>query len=172
MGYSSDSAASSPNNSVHGATNYLSSHLATIKEIAPIRNVALVPREKIPCKLISKTNVSYDVRLFRFALPSQDQVLGLPVGKHIFVCSTVDDKLCMRAYTPTSTIDEVGYFELLVKIYFKGVEPRFPNGGIMSQYLESLELGSSLEIKGPLGHIEYMGRGHFRCTVNKSSTPS
>ncbi|KAJ0623593.1 Nitrate reductase [NADH] [Helianthus annuus] len=67
----------------------------------------------------------------------------------------------MRAYTPTSTIDEVGYYELLVKIYFKGVEPKFPNGGIMSQYLESLELGSSLEIKGPLGHIEYMGRGTF-----------
>ncbi|KAM0052746.1 Nitrate reductase [NADH] [Helianthus debilis subsp. tardiflorus] len=64
MGYSSDSAASSPNNSVHGATNYLSSHLATIKEIAPTRNVALVPHEKIPCKLISKTNVSHDVRLF------------------------------------------------------------------------------------------------------------
>ncbi|CAH1432904.1 unnamed protein product [Lactuca virosa] len=161
MGYSSDSAASSPNNSVHGATNYITSHLATIKEIAPTRNVALVPREKIPCKLVSKTSVSHDVRLFRFALPSSDQVLGLPVGKHIFVCATVDDKLCMRAYTPTSTIDEVGYFELLVKIYFKGVEPKFPNGGIMSQYLESMTIGSSLEIKGPLGHIEYMGRGTF-----------
>lgn len=163
MGYSSDSAASSPNNSVHGATNYLTSHLslATIKEIAPTRSVALIPREKITCKLISKTSVSHDVRLFRFALPSPDQVLGLPVGKHVFVCATIDDKLCMRAYTPTSTIDEVGYFELLVKIYFKGVEPKFPNGGLMSQHLESMELGSSIEIKGPLGHIEYMGRGTF-----------
>ncbi|KAL8231730.1 hypothetical protein R6Q57_001508 [Mikania cordata] len=161
MGYNSDSAASSPNTSVHGATNYLSSNLATIKEIVPTRNVALVPREKIPCKLISKTIVSHDVRLFRFALPSQDQVLGLPVGKHIFLCATVDDKLCMRAYTPTSTVDEVGYFELLVKIYFKGVEPKFPNGGLMSQYLESLPLESLLDIKGPLGHIEYMGKGTF-----------
>ncbi|KVH15483.1 cytochrome b5, heme-binding site-containing protein [Cynara cardunculus var. scolymus] len=161
MGYNSDSAASSPNNSVHGANNYISSHLATIKEIMPTRNIALIPREKTPCKLISKTAVSHDVRLFRFALPSQDQVLGLPVGKHIFLCATIDDKLCMRAYTPTSTIDEVGYFELLVKIYFKGVEPKFPNGGLMSQYLESLPLGSLLDIKGPLGHIEYMGKGTF-----------
>ncbi|KAL8199522.1 hypothetical protein R6Q57_013090 [Mikania cordata] len=154
-GYSSDSATSSPNNSVHGT------HLATIKEVIPTRNIALIPREKIPCKLISKTSVSHNVRLFRFALPKQDQTLGLPVGKHIFLCASIDDKLCMRAYTPTSTIDELGYFELLIKIYFKGVEPRFPNGGLMSQYLESLPLGSSVHIKGPLGHIEYMGKGSF-----------
>ncbi|KAJ0694314.1 putative nitrate reductase (NADH) [Helianthus annuus] len=161
VGYSSDSATSSPNNSVHDATNYTTSHLATIKEVAPTRTIALIPREKVPCKLISKTSVSHDVRLFRFTLPAPDQVLGLPVGKHIFLSACIDDKLCMRAYTPTSTIDEVGYFELLVKVYFKGVEPRFPNDGLMTQYLESLPLGSSLNIKGPLGHIEYMGRGTF-----------
>ncbi|XP_076955284.1 nitrate reductase [NADH]-like [Bidens hawaiensis] len=163
-GYSSDnSGASSPNNTVHDATNYTTSHLATINEVAPTptRNIALIPREKIPCKLISKTSVSHDVRLFCFALPSPEQVLGLPVGKHIFLCASIDDKLCMRAYTPTSTIDKIGYFELLVKIYFKGVEPKFPNGGLMTQYLESLPLGSSIEIKGPLGHIEYTGKGTF-----------
>lgn len=160
-GYASDhSTSSSPNTSVHGATNMIS-HLATIKELAPARSVALVPREKVPCKLVSKTSLSHDVRLFRFALPFADQVLGLPVGKHIFLCATIDDKLCMRAYTPTSTIDEVGYFELVVKIYFKGVVPRFPNGGLMSQYLDSMPIGSSLDVKGPLGHIEYTGKGNF-----------
>lgn len=159
-GYTSDSTSSSPNTSVHGATNMIS-HLATIKEVVPTKQVALVPREKVPCKLISRTTISHDVRVFRFALPSEDQVLGLPVGKHIFLCATIDDKLCMRAYTPTSTIDEVGYFELVVKIYFKGVVPKFPNGGLMSQYLDSLPLGSTLDIKGPLGHIEYTGKGNF-----------
>ncbi|KAI7755595.1 hypothetical protein M8C21_029301 [Ambrosia artemisiifolia] len=163
VGYNSDSATSSPNNSVHSATNYTTTNLTTIKEIAPITkpNIALIPRQKIPCKLVSKTSVSHDVRLFRFALPKPDQVLGLPVGKHIFLSACIDDKLCMRAYTPTSTIDEVGYFELLVKIYFKDIEPRFPKGGLMSQYLESLPLGSLLDIKGPLGHIEYIGKGTF-----------
>ncbi|CAM8942381.1 unnamed protein product [Rhodiola kirilowii] len=161
-GYGSDSSTNdSPNTSVHGASNMIM-HLAPIKEIvAPVRNVALVPREKIPCKLIEKISISHDVRLFRFALPSDDQVLGLPVGKHIFVCATIDDKLCMRAYTPSSTIDVVGYFDLVVKIYFKNVHPRFPNGGMMSQYLESLPIGARLDIKGPLGHIEYTGRGNF-----------
>ncbi|KAL5704237.1 hypothetical protein ACHQM5_022690 [Ranunculus cassubicifolius] len=161
-GYTSDSSdAMTPNSSVHGASNLI--HLAPIKEIVSAKagKPALIPREKVPCKLIAKTSISHDVRLFRFALPSPDNVLGLPVGKHIFLCATIDGKLCMRAYTPTSTIDEVGYFELVIKVYFKGVVPQFPNGGILSQYLDSLELGSSLDIKGPLGHIEYVGRGNF-----------
>lgn len=158
-GYMSDSSASSPGTSVHGASNL--TPLAPIKEVTPSRSVALVPREKIPCKLVSKDCISHDVRRFRFALPSEDQVLGLPVGKHIFLCAAIDDKLCMRAYTPTSGIDEVGFFELVVKIYFKGVHPKFPNGGLMSQYLDSLPLGATLNVKGPLGHIEYTGRGNF-----------
>ncbi|KAB2046228.1 hypothetical protein ERO13_D01G181700v2 [Gossypium hirsutum] len=160
-GYASDSSTSSPNSSVHGASNVMS-FLAPIKEAVPTKPVALVPREKIPCKLIQKTSISHDVRVFRFALPSEDQVLGLPVGKHIFLCATIDDKLCMRAYTPTSAIDEVGHFDLVVKVYFKGVHPKFPNGGLMSQYLDSLPLGSFLDVKGPLGHIEYTGRGNFQ----------
>lgn len=158
-GYTYDSTVSSPNDSTHGSSNL--THLAPIKEIVPSRPVSLVPREKIPCKLVEKTAISHDVRIFRFALPSEDQVLGLPVGKHVFLCATIEDKLCMRAYTPTSGVDVVGYFELVVKIYFKNVHPKFPNGGLMSQYLESLPLGSFLDVKGPLGHIEYTGRGHF-----------
>ncbi|KAF8030397.1 hypothetical protein BT93_E2743 [Corymbia citriodora subsp. variegata] len=158
-GYMSDSTVSSPNNSAHGSSTF--THLAPIKEVAPLRPVALVPREKIPCKLVAKTAISHDVRVFRFTLPSEDQVLGLPVGKHIFLCGTIEDKLCMRAYTPTSGVDVVGYFELVIKIYFKNVHPKYPNGGLMTQYLESLPLGSVLHVKGPLGHIEYTGRGHF-----------
>ncbi|KAG8389719.1 hypothetical protein BUALT_Bualt01G0008000 [Buddleja alternifolia] len=151
---------SSPNNSVHGVP---ASNLYSIKEILapPMRSVALVPREKIPCKLVAKTSLSKDVRLFRFALPNEEQKLGLPVGKHIFICATIDEKLCMRAYTPSSGVDAVGYFELVVKIYFKGLHPKFPNGGLMSQYLDSMKLGSFIDVKGPLGHIEYIGKGYF-----------
>ncbi|XP_010246478.1 PREDICTED: nitrate reductase [NADH]-like [Nelumbo nucifera] len=159
FGYTSDSS-SSPNNSVHGASNL--TLLAPIKEVSTVTiNVALIPREKIPCKLICKTSISHDVRLFRFALPSKDQVLGLPVGKHIFLCATIDNKLCIRAYTPTSSVDDVGYFDLVVKVYFKGMNPKFPNGGLMSQFLDSLSLGSTVNVKGPLGHIEYTGHGSF-----------
>ncbi|XP_073144174.1 nitrate reductase [NADH] 2-like [Henckelia pumila] len=154
------SADSSPNNSVHGPSGEL--NLKPSKETGfPMPRVALVPRQKTPCKLVEKTILSHDVRLFRFALPNEDQVLGLPVGKHIFICATIDDKLCMRAYTPSSGVDTVGYFELVVKIYFKGVNPKFPNGGMMTQHLDSMELGSFIDVKGPVGHIEYAGKGNF-----------
>lgn len=105
--------------------------------------------------------MSRNVRLFRLALPSPDQKLGLPVGKHVYVCATTGGKLCMRAYTPTSSPEESGHVELLIKIYFKGEDPKFPGGGLMSQHLESLPLGACVDIKGPVGHIEYLGRGEF-----------
>ncbi|KAI4337767.1 hypothetical protein L6164_016143 [Bauhinia variegata] len=159
----SDSSTSSPDNSVHGNGNSQThaTYLAPIKEVTPKRPVALNPREKIQCKLVSKTSISHDVRLFRFSLPSEDQAMGLAVGKHLFLCANIDGKLCMRAYTPTSSVDEVGYFDLVVKIYFKGVNPKFPKGGLMSRHLDSLPMGSILDVKGPLGHIEYTGRGNF-----------
>ncbi|KAJ1400602.1 Riboflavin synthase-like beta-barrel [Sesbania bispinosa] len=147
-------------NSMYDNSNNI--HLAPVKEVTPLCSVALIkPGEKIPCKLLSKTSISHDVRIFRFALPSKDQILGLPIGKHIFLCATINEKLCMRAYTPTSTDDEAGYFDLVVKIYFKGVHQKFPNGGLMSQHLDSLPIGSILNVKGPLGHIEYIGKGNF-----------
>ncbi|KAJ3705930.1 hypothetical protein LUZ61_009635 [Rhynchospora tenuis] len=152
-GYTSDT-------SVHGGSNL--SFLSTIRESLKVPTVALTnPKEKVQCRLVSKTEVSRDVRLFRFKLPSSEQTLGLPIGKHIFLYANIDGKLCMRAYTPTSSVDEVGYFELLIKVYFKGEHPKFPNGGLMSQYLDSLPIDSFIEIKGPLGHIEYTGRGNF-----------
>ncbi|TVU28696.1 hypothetical protein EJB05_20226, partial [Eragrostis curvula] len=128
----------------------------------PVSAIALAnPREKVKCRLMDKKSLSYNVRLFRFALPSPDQKLGLPVGKHVYVCATIGGKLCMRAYTPTSSVDEVGHIELLIKIYFKDEDAKFPCGGLMSQYLDSLPLGATIDIKGPIGHIEYAGRGAF-----------
>ncbi|CAI5507452.1 unnamed protein product [Closterium sp. Naga37s-1] len=122
----------------------------------------LDPKKRISVPLLSKVSLSPDVRRFRFALPSANHILGLPVGKHLFVCAKVGGKLVMRAYTPTtSDEDGVGYFDLVVKVYFKGVVPQFPDGGVMSQHLESLSVGDTIEIKGPLGHIEYLGRGKF-----------
>ncbi|XP_051192559.1 nitrate reductase [NAD(P)H] [Lolium perenne] len=131
-------------------------------EAPPVSTVALSnPREKVPCRLVGKKNVSDNVRLFRLALPSPDQKLGLPVGKHVYVCASIGGKLCMRAYTPTSSVEEVGHVELLIKIYFKDEDPKFPAGGLLSQYLDSLPLGAPVSIKGPVGHIEYNGRGSF-----------
>lgn len=39
--------------------------------------------------------------------------------------------------------------------------PKFPEGGKMSQHLDSLAVGDTIEAKGPVGHFVYEGRGRF-----------
>jgi hypothetical protein len=52
----------------------------------------------------------------------------------------VDGKLVMRAYTPTSSDNDIGYFDLVIKIYFAGVNIQFPEGGKMSQHLGNMKV--------------------------------
>ncbi|QDZ18659.1 nitrate reductase [Chloropicon primus] len=123
--------------------------------------VALDKTKRIPFKLVEKHVLSHDTRRFRFALQSPEHILGLPVGNHMLLAGRVDGKLVMRAYTPTSSDDDVGYFDLVIKVYFKGVHPKFPDGGILSQHFESLEIGDTMEVKGPIGHVTYHEKGNF-----------
>lgn len=110
--------------------------------------------------LIEKEQVSHDTRRFRFALTSEKHVLGLPVGQHISLRYTDEEgKLVMRSYTPITGHDQKGYVDLLVKVYFKGVHPKFPEGGKMSQYLEQLKIGDMIEVSGPKGKLTYVGKG-------------
>lgn len=87
---------------------------------------------KYPLTLVSKVEVSHDTRKFRFALPSPNHILGLPVGQHVYLsakvrCHTIeylfsyqiDDKLVVRPYTPISSDDDKGFVELMIKVYFK-----------------------------------------------------
>jgi len=40
-----------------------------------------------------------------------------------------------------SSDDDCGFVELVVKVYFRGVNANFPDGGLMSQHMEQLKLG-------------------------------
>jgi NAD(P)H-flavin reductase len=128
--------------------------------------VALNPKVWLSCPLIEKKILNHDTRIFRFALQSDNHSLGLPVGNHLFIRSSVDDKAIIRAYTPiTPSFSPPGYFDLLIKVYFKNVHPKFPNGGIMSQHIESLNIGDKIDVKGPLGSFAYLGRGQYRTKI-------
>lgn len=131
----------------------------------------LDPEEKYEVKLIEREEVSHDTRRFRFALPSEKHVLGLPVGQHIYLSATVNDQLVIRPYTPVSSDDDKGYVELVIKVYFKDVHPRFPEGGKMSQHLNSLKIGDTIKIRGPSGLLEYHGKGDFSIKPDKKSAP-
>jgi len=133
-------------------------------------------RQKIV--LGERTNLSHDTVRFRFNLPKATPVLGLPVGKHFkLYCPNPVGKVkgewngredpedgtdeIERKYTPCSSDDEVGYVDLVIKVYKGGVIDRFPDGGKMSQYMDTLKVGDTLAIMGPIGMNEYMGKGKF-----------
>lgn len=67
----------------------------------------------------------------------------------------------MRAYTPSSSTDTLGHFDLVIKVYRRNDHPKFPDGGKMSQFLDTLAIGDPIEVKGPVGHVHYLGRGRY-----------
>ncbi|TPX63126.1 hypothetical protein SpCBS45565_g06859 [Spizellomyces sp. 'palustris'] len=141
---------------------------ASTKPVAPIEElVALNPRIYAPFKLIEKQKLSHDTRLFRFALPSPDHRLGLPPGKHMYISAQVNGKLVIRGYTPVSTDEEKGFFDLVVKIYLPNRHPSFPEGGVLTPWLDALPIGAEIKAKGPLGSIVYLGQGTFTLPKHK-----
>lgn len=125
------------------------------------KRTLLDPNEKYYLPLIEKEEISHDTRRFRFGLPSPDQVLGLPVGQHIHLIATINEELIIRAYTPVSSDDNKGYVDLVIKVYKRGVHPKFPDGGKMSQYVDSLKIGDTVAFRGPTGKLQYLGNGQF-----------
>jgi len=129
------------------------------------------PNVKYALQLIDRKILSHDTRRFRFALPSKDHILGLPVGQHIYLSARIGGVPVVRPYTPTSSDLDMGYMDLVVKVYFKNVHPKFPDGGKMSQHLEGLKIGETIDVRGPSGLLEYNGRNEFAVKPDKKSPP-
>lgn len=125
------------------------------------------PNTKYALRLIEKIELSHDTRLFRFALPSDQHCLGLPIGQHIYLSARINGSLVVRPYTPTTSDEDMGHMDLVVKIYPANVHPKFPEGGKMTQYLESLAIGDSIDVRGPSGKLVYKGRGVFDIKEDK-----
>merc|ERR1712018_413644 len=129
------------------------------------------PNVKYSLKLIKKEVVSHDTRRFVFELPSPNHILGLPVGQHIYLSAKINGSLVVRPYTPVTSDEDLGHMDLVVKVYFKDVHPKFPDGGKMSQYLENMKIGDTIDVRGPSGHLVYNGNGKFAIRKDKKSSP-
>ena len=123
------------------------------------RPLALNPKKKLPFKLQGKTVLSRDSFLLDFALQSPEHVLGLPTGKHMFLSAEVNGETVMRRYTPISSNFDVGQVKFVIKAY-RPCE-RFPNGGKFSQHLDSLKVGDTIDMRGPVGEFEYIANGKY-----------
>ncbi|KFA74390.1 hypothetical protein S40288_03965 [Stachybotrys chartarum IBT 40288] len=157
-------------------------HLGKLEESAPTTTAPAV-EESDPTKpfleqkkwkktqLVLKKTISHDSRIFRFSLGHDDQLLGLPVGQHVYVRvkrtnkATGEVETVQRAYTPYSGNQQRGFLDILIKVYFPidaiDAKPAFC-GGKMTMLLEGMPVGVesdelSVELKGPLGHFTYLG---------------
>ncbi|KAF9919986.1 hypothetical protein FBU30_010291 [Linnemannia zychae] len=139
----------------------LSSLLST-KETIVTTTPFINPKKWQDITLVEKIHLTHNTRLFRFSFGQPDALLGLPLGNHLFLRVKTNDSMYIRAYTPTSLPDKRGHFDLVVKIYFKDKNPRFPEGGIVSQYLNNMSIGDSIAVKGPIGSFTYLGQGQYR----------
>ncbi|PNS20210.1 hypothetical protein CAC42_5660 [Sphaceloma murrayae] len=106
--------------------------------------------------LTEKTELSHNTAVYRFKLPSENSILGLPIGQHISLAATLDvtdpktqkteRREVVRSYTPISSDNDTGYFDLLIKSY--------PTGNI-SKHLTTLKIGDKMKVKGPKGAMVY-----------------
>uniref|UniRef100_A0A8C3SNE7 cytochrome-b5 reductase n=1 Tax=Chelydra serpentina TaxID=8475 RepID=A0A8C3SNE7_CHESE len=113
--------------------------------------------------------ISHDTKKFRFGLPSPDHILGLPIGQHVYLSSKINGNLVIWAYTPVSSNEVKGYVDLIIKIYYKNVNPKFPEGGKMFQHLASMTVGDTIDFRGPNGLLVYKGTGNFAIKPDKKS---
>lgn len=140
------------------------------KKKSPILLVDPVVKYSLP--LIQKDVISHDTRKFRFGLPTSDHVLGLPIGQHVHLTTKIGDEFVIRSYTPVSSDDDRGYVDLVIKVYFKNVHPKFPEGGKLSQYLDNMKIGDTIDFRGPSGRLIYKGQGKFSIKILRKDPPA
>ncbi|ORY92010.1 Oxidoreductase, molybdopterin-binding domain-containing protein, partial [Syncephalastrum racemosum] len=111
--------------------------------------------------LESKQHLSPTIRIYRFTFDAA--WFGLPIGQHVYLKlpeeardASQKPKSVMRAYTPSRC--GPGYVEFLIKVYYP--DHRQP-GGKLTQLLDKVRIGETVDCKGPLGEYEYLGDGRY-----------
>jgi cytochrome-b5 reductase len=143
--------------------------------------------ERKRAQIAEVKELSHDTKLFRVSLGHKDTILGLPVGKHITIYAPNPEK-CLksgnwngkpdpdrgnneieRKYTPTTGNETPGYVDLVIKVYRPGTTKMpdgkaitWADGGKLGLYLDGKKPGDFIEIMGPAGVNEYLGRGTFK----------
>mmetsp|Transcript_24967 Transcript_24967/g.73833 ORF Transcript_24967/g.73833 Transcript_24967/m.73833 type:complete len:314 (-) Transcript_24967:259-1200(-) len=113
---------------------------------------ALNPNEFRPFKLMMKEKLTRNVNRYRFELPD-NKTSGLYTASCLVTKAMMKEKpedeepkAVVRPYTPTTTSDTRGYMDLIIKVY--------PDGK-MGNHIDSLKVGDTLEMKGPIPKFPY-----------------
>ncbi|NXM06051.1 NB5R4 reductase, partial [Tyrannus savana] len=106
------------------------------------------------CKLVSKTEVTHDTKLFCLMLPKGTH-LRVPTGQHVYLKQTITGTEAVKPYTPvlpflpldfqeTSHHDGVHIY-LMIKIY---------SCGLFTQALDHLQIGDYISVSNPEGNFK------------------
>ena len=105
-------------------------------------------------KLIKKDNLAYKIKELRFKIENEEK-LNFKAGQYIQINKELPRENVIRAYSLSSSPDDTDEFSLDVQLV---------EGGIVSPYLHSLEIGSVIDFCGPFVDM------FFDIKANKAKT--
>ncbi|VDO75352.1 unnamed protein product [Schistosoma curassoni] len=148
---------------LHGFQHGISRNIAVVASVSAVVAISgvvlgLIFRPKKPKRTLF---ITHDTIRLKLGLPTADHVLGLPAGNHVYFSAKIDGNMVVRPYTPITLDTQKGYVDFVIKVYKGNVNPKFPKGGVMSQYLASLPIDGFIDVRGPSGKLEYKGCGMF-----------
>ncbi|XP_021246729.1 cytochrome b5 reductase 4 isoform X2 [Numida meleagris] len=106
------------------------------------------------CKLVSKTEVTHDTKLFCFMLPRSTH-LQVPTGRHVYLKQTIAGTEVVKPYTPLlpflpldfkePSCQDDAHIYLMIKIY---------SHGLFTQALDHLQIGDDISVSNPEGNFK------------------
>lgn len=106
----------------------------------------------VDLKLVEAKDLSKNTKAFRFALPSDEYVLGLETAGCVLTKFTgANGKPVIRPYTPVSDPAQKGYVEFVIKVYQEGN---------MSKHIFGLKPNDTLAFKGPIQKYKWTPNLH------------
>ncbi|EDV22139.1 uncharacterized protein TRIADDRAFT_15859, partial [Trichoplax adhaerens] len=97
-------------------------------------------------QIISIQKITEKLITYRFKLPN-NKPLNLNPGQHLLLAHKANDFMLTRQYTPISSVDTVGYFDVFIKIY---------DNGKMSDQIRQWHVGDYAMWRGPYGDFQYL----------------
>uniref|UniRef100_A0A8C3UXS8 Cytochrome b5 reductase 4 n=1 Tax=Catharus ustulatus TaxID=91951 RepID=A0A8C3UXS8_CATUS len=106
------------------------------------------------CKLVSKTEVTHDTKLFCLMLP-KGTLLHVPTGQHVYLKQIIAGTEVVKPYTPVlpslpldfqeSPHQDGVHIYLMIKIY---------SHGLFTQALDHLQIGDYISVSNPEGNFK------------------
>ncbi|KAM4902798.1 cytochrome b5 reductase 4-like isoform 3-T3 [Sylvia borin] len=106
------------------------------------------------CKLVSKTQVTHDTKLFCLLLPKGTH-LCVPTGQHVYLKQVIAGTEVVKPYTPVLPFSSLDFEEppchdgvhiyLMIKIY---------SHGLFTQALDHLQIGDYISVSNPEGNFK------------------